>query len=91
MIDTNAIRAAIQRRRFSAPMKAALLAVLDGESYRNAAEIHGARWRDLHRAAATVPGLREAHLRAWRASWGDSFPEVWQRHIEGIGSGDEPR
>ena len=86
-MDTIAIRAAIQQRRFSAPMKAALLAVLDGESYRNAAEIHGARWRDLHRAASTVPGLREAHLRAWRASWGDSFPEVWRRHIDGIGSG----
>ena len=35
----------------------------------------------MARAAKTVPGLEEAHLRAWRASWGEQFPTMWQQHI----------
>ena len=79
--ETSVLRTAIQDRRFSPAMKAALLALLEGQSYRQAAEAHGARWRDVHRAAGTVPGLREAHLRAWCGSWGPSFPTVWRRHL----------
>ena len=78
------IRAVIARRRFYDATKAALIAVLEGQSYRQAAEAHGVRWRDLHRAARTVPGLREAHLRAWQRSWGQTVPSVWRQHLQGV-------
>ena len=78
------LRAAIERRHFSKTTKAALLAVLEGQSYRQAAGAHGARWRDLHRAARTVPGLCEAHLRAWCGSWGSGFPAVWRQHLRRV-------
>ena len=60
------------------------LAVLEGASYRAAAKRAGLRsHRALH---ATVHALKlnEAHLLAWRASWGDEFPPVWRQHIEHI-------
>jgi hypothetical protein len=28
-----------------------------------------------------VPGLRRAHLIAWRERWGDSFPPSWEHHV----------
>ncbi len=49
-----------------------------------AADKFGLDHRDLHRAAKKVPGLREAHLRAWGESWGAAFPEMWEHHLEGL-------
>jgi hypothetical protein len=76
------IRDAIDGRRFSHPMKRALQRVLDGDSDRRAAQAEGVGWRDLYRNAASVGGLREAHLAAWRAGWGAAFPAVWRHHVE---------
>ncbi len=75
---------AVLQRRFAEPMKAALLEVLEGHSYRIAADKCGLDHRDVHRAAKKVPGLREAHLRAWGESWGSAFPEMWEHHLEGL-------
>jgi hypothetical protein len=75
------IRAAIDRRRFGDPMKAGLRLLLEGHSYRHAAELAGVDYRELHRNAKTVKELREAHLRAWRDSWGRAFPSMWRRHL----------
>lgn len=79
--DPAAIREEIEGRRFGQRMKRAFGRVLDGESYRAAAAAEGVGFRDLHRNAATVTGLRAAHLEAWRASWGSAFPTVWQQHV----------
>ncbi len=62
-------------------MKRALGRVLEGESYRAAAAAEGVGWRELHRNAATVPGLRGQHLETWRDRWGRAFPAVWRQHI----------
>ena len=79
-----ALHAAIDKRRFGPSMKLALHDLLgsNGFSYRNAAEANGVDWRELHRNAKTVPGLREAHLRTWRDWWGDAFPTMWKHHLE---------
>ena len=53
----------------------------DQDSGAEAAKAEGVDYRELHRNAGTVPGLREAHLRAWRASWGEAFPELWEHHL----------
>jgi hypothetical protein len=80
-----AIRGAIEARRFSPAMKRALGRVLEGESYRVAATAEGVGWRELHRNAATVAGLKAAHLEAWRESWGRAFPAVWRHHVPARG------
>jgi hypothetical protein len=36
--------------------------VLEGESYRSAAEAEGIDSSDVHRSAKSVPGLIDAHL-----------------------------
>ncbi len=81
-----AIRAAIEARRFSPAMKRALGRVLEGETYRSAAAAEGVGWRELHRNAATVPGLRAGHLEAWRGHWGRAFPAVWRHHVRTLES-----
>lgn len=77
-----AIRAAIEARRFGPAMKRALGRLLEGESYRAAAGAEGVGWRELHHNAASVPGLRAGHLEAWRDHWGRAFPAVWRHHIQ---------
>ena len=79
-----AIHAAIDGRRFGPSMKQALHDLLgsDGFTYRQVGEINGVDWRGLHRNAKSVPGLPEAHLRAWRDWWGKSFPTLWKHHFE---------
>jgi hypothetical protein len=67
-------------------MKRALRLALEGESYRRAAELAGLRsHQDVARAAKTIPGLEEAHLRAWKAAWekqfGEPLPALWQQHV----------
>lgn len=62
-------------------MKRALVRLLEGASYRQAAAGEGVGFRELHRNAATVNGLRAAHLRAWRDRWGGAFPSVWRHHV----------
>jgi hypothetical protein len=79
--SSESIRTHIQSRRFSARMKRSLLCVLSGASYRDAARSEGIDPATLHRAAGTVPGLRRAHLIAWRERWGDSFPPSWEHHV----------
>ena len=81
------VRELIDRRRFGEPMKRALRRVLNGESYRTAARAEGIDHADVYKAAKTIPGFREAHLKAWRESWGPAFPRVWRQHLERI----EPR
>jgi len=80
------IREQIDRRRFGRRMKQALRRALNGESYRAAAAAEGIDHADLWKAARSIPGLRDAHLRAWRASWGDEFPPEWQQHLKRLGS-----
>ena len=82
-----AIHAAIDGRRFGPNMKQALHDLLGdgseaGLSYRQVSEANGVDWRELHRNAKTVPGLRETHLRTWRDWWGKSFPTMWKHHLE---------
>ena len=84
VITDSGFAQAINGRRFAEPMKAALLAVLHGDSYRIAADKCGLDHRDVHRAAKKVPGLREAHLRAWGESWGAALPEMWEHHLQGL-------
>ncbi len=70
-------------------MKSALRRVLAGESYRLAAEAEaeaeaeGVGWRDVHRNAGTISGLREAHIETWHADWGEKFPPLWRHHLRG--------
>ncbi len=78
------ITAAIEARRFSQRMKRALCRVLNGESYRIAATCERVGFRELHRNAATIPGLREAHLIAWRDDWGADFPPTWRQHLRDL-------
>jgi hypothetical protein len=80
-------RERIDRRRFGEPMKRALRRVLNGESYRQAARTENIDHADVFRAAKSIPGLRDAHLRAWRDRWGAAFPSTWRQHLERI----EPR
>lgn len=79
----------LERRRFAPPMKRALLAVLAGRSYRHAADAEGLDHRDVYKAAGTVEGLRQLHLRAWRDSWGEGFPSVWRHHLARLERRDE--
>jgi homospermidine synthase len=74
----------IDRRRFGRPMKQALRRVLIGESYRAAAAAEAVDHADLWKAATSVTGFCEEHLRAWRASWGDEFPPEWQHHLNRV-------
>ncbi len=76
------IREEINRRRFGIPMKQALRRVLNGESYRQAAAAEEIDHADLWKAATSIEGLCEEHLRAWRESWGDEFPPEWQHHLD---------
>jgi hypothetical protein len=76
------IREHIDYRRFGRKMKQALRRVLVGESYRAAAAAEGIDHADLWRAAGSIPGMCEEHLRAWRASWGDEFPPVWEHFLD---------
>lgn len=78
------ITTAIEARRFSGPMKAALRRVLKGESYRKAAEGEGVGYREVHRNASTIKGLRDAHNRAWRDGWGRAFPALWRHHVRDL-------
>jgi len=66
-------------------MKRALQRVLNGESYRAAAEAEGIDHADLWKAATSITGLCDEHLRTWRESWGDEFPPEWQHHLKKIG------
>jgi hypothetical protein len=79
--QTGNIREQIKRRGFGEPMKRALRRVLIGESYRAAAGDEGVDHADLWKAANSIAGLSEEHLRAWRASWGDEFPPEWEHHL----------
>lgn len=81
---SESITRSIEARRFSPAMKRALARVLAGESYRKAAEAERVGWRELHRNAGTVEGLRDAHRRAWRDGWGRAFPAVWQHHVKDL-------
>jgi hypothetical protein len=76
------IREQIDRRRFGRRMKQALRRVLIGESYRAAAAAERIDHADLWKAATSITGLCEEHLRAWRNSWGDEFPPEWQHHLD---------
>lgn len=78
-----ALRLAINARRFSLRMKAALGWVLEGRTYREAAELAGmGSHRELAKAAAKVPGLREAHTRELLASRGhEPLARLWRRHL----------
>ncbi len=80
------IAAAIDRRGFSPRMKRALKRLLEGESYRWAAQSEGVDWRDLHANAKRVQGLVQTHLVAWQRSWGEAFPPMWSRHLKRVGS-----
>jgi len=80
----SSIREEIERRRFGPAMKRALARLLDGDTYRAAAEAEGVDWRSLHWNAGHVDGLREARLIAWRDACGDSFPPLWQHHLRGL-------
>lgn len=87
MGETEVITSAIEARRFSKPMKAALQRVLKGETYRDAAKGEGVGYRELHRNASTVTGLRDAHKQAWRDGWGGAFPAVWRHHVRDLDGG----
>ncbi len=63
-------------------MKQALRRLLAGESYREAAAAERVDHAYLWRAAGSIGGMREAHLRAWRERWGDEFPPQWQHHMK---------
>jgi hypothetical protein len=81
--DPTSIAEEIERRWFGPRMKHALRLVLQGESYRRAAELAGLKsHQDVARVAASIPGFQELHLRAWRASWGKEFPNVWRQHVK---------
>ena len=76
------LTAEIETRGFGDRVQRALLLVLEGEAYRHAAELAGLRsHQDVARAAKSVPGLEEAHLWAWRMSWGKQFPAMWRQHV----------
>ena len=79
------IREQIDRRRFGRRMKQALRRVLIGESYRAAAAAEGIDHADLWKAATSITGLCEEHLRAWRNRWGDEFPGSLGRLASGTG------
>ena len=85
--ETSHIREIIDRRRFSEPMKRALRRVLNGESYRTAARAENIDHADVWKAAKSIDGLREAHLRAWHDGYGEAFPSVWRQHVKQL----EPR
>ena len=75
------IREQIDSRRFQRPMKQALRRLLNGQSYREAATAEGVDHSYLWRAAGSIPGLRDAHLRAWSAKWGNELPVEWRHHL----------
>jgi len=74
----------IAGRRFNETTRRALQRVIEGESYRQAAAAEGLDYSDLASRARSVPGLRQAHLEAWRKSWGLDFPAMWQRYLEQV-------
>ena len=80
------LTAEIKRRGFGDRMQRALRLVLEGASYRYAAELAGLKsHQDVARAAKTIPGLEEAHLRAWRAAWEqlrEPLPALWRHHFK---------
>ena len=76
------LRVTIDRRGFSPRMKEALKLVLNGESYRSAAERTGVGYREVYRNAASIGELRDAHKLMWLELWGDDFPPLWQHHLE---------
>ena len=76
------LRDEIDSRGFSQNMGTALKLVLDGESYRAAAEQTGVGYREVYRNAASVGELRDAHKLMWLELWGDDFPPLWQHHLE---------
>ena len=79
------IQDAIDHRGFSPRMKRALKRLLEGQSYRWAAQSERVGlWRDLHANAKRVRGLVEAHLVAWRQRWGEAFPSMWNRHLKRV-------
>jgi len=80
------IREQIDRRHFQRPMKQALRRLLTGQSYREAAEAERVDHAYLWRAAGSIGGLREAHLRAWRDRWGAEFPPEWRQHLAALGT-----
>ena len=59
------LRDEIDSRGFGPNMKAALKLLLDGESYRAAAEQTGVGYREVYRNAASVGELRDAHKLMW--------------------------
>ena len=59
----------IERRRFSRPMKRALVRLLQGQTYRAAATAEGVDFRNLAKNAKSVVGLRDSHLAAVRSRW----------------------
>lgn len=59
----------IERRRFSRPMKRALVRLLQGQTYRAAATAEGVDWRNLSANAKRVDGLRALHLKAVKDRW----------------------
>ena len=67
-----------------ARLSKALQRLLKGETYRKAAEGEGVGYRELHRNASTVTGLRDAHLIAWRDDWGADFPPTWRHHVRDL-------
>ncbi len=76
------LRDEIDSRGFGPNMKTALKLLLDGESYRSAAEQTGVGYREVYRNAASVGELRDAHKLMWLELWGDDFPPLWQHHLE---------
>ena len=76
------LRDAIDSRGFDPNMKTALKLLLDGESYRSAAEQTGVGYREVYRNAASIGELRDAHKLMWLELWGDDFPPLWQHHLE---------
>ena len=78
----------LERRRFKPATRQALTGVLAGESYRQVAAANGLDYRDVFKAAKTVPGLQERHLAEWRRLWGSDLPAHWQHHLAHIESTD---
>lgn len=63
-------------RRFSEPMKRAIQRLLEGETYRAAAQAEGVDYRNLATNAATVEGLKARHLQAVTQRWREQGKDV---------------
>ena len=66
----------IEGRRFSPPMKRAMHRLLEGETYREAAQAESVDYRNLATNAATVEGLKARHLQAVRDRWREQGKDV---------------